>query len=504
MELPSEEDKHRGKIIVSRVYNADTSHIFAMCALQPALTSYLHQDAIIREEDASLVKLRMLKNLSDTNKEIYKTISRDFDSDYEEATKSLVVTKLVKGEIEKTTINDIVFTAKTATYENISVEAEDLLSVLQAGLNFSGEFDIYRVIDVLVAKYVLRLNVSFTENEPLQLKINNMPLYLKTNNKSGHNFINNIRINQDEVRRVLARAGCYQSIEQYTLFLKSVRKMSLKMHDVLANGVAVKFHPDQAYSEYNTSEPRENAPALNFVFDSTDKKVKLKISDSRKVYINIARFLRLVETLNAKTDNRVIRGSWTKPTYRRDYNWCAAQLVKIIKKCCTVMTEVKREDGTSYTIEDVLIQKEDILSILEQSKSDKLRAIEKSKEFLDIAVKSVGAEKIVFKGEAAYKVKGALRTYAVVVSSAKVFDFDTQKYRCIVNSSHYKGTGFDDVAARLLALKNDSVMQNNINTLAGEAHNHEPEVGPANPAHRNPIALYEGIVGTAIENEFGE
>jgi hypothetical protein len=56
-----------------------------------------------------------------------------------------------------------------------------------------------------------------------------------------------------------------------------------------------------------------------------------------------------------------------------------------------------------------------------------------------------------------------------VVSNAKVYDYETKQYRCIVNDRHYKGAGYDDIASRLLALKNDSVMQDQIGTLRGMA-----------------------------------
>jgi hypothetical protein len=70
----------------------------------------------------------------------------------------------------------------------------------------------------------------------------------------------------------------------------------------------------------------------------------------------------------------------------------------------------------------------------------------------------------------------------VVIENAKVYDFDTKQYRCIVNDQHYDGAGYDDVATRLLALKNDSVLQETVVTLRGaaqpqyeNAHAHTPE-----------------------------
>jgi hypothetical protein len=56
-----------------------------------------------------------------------------------------------------------------------------------------------------------------------------------------------------------------------------------------------------------------------------------------------------------------------------------------------------------------------------------------------------------------------------VLENAKVYDLDTKKYRCIVNDHHYQGVGYDDIAARLYALRNDAISQKHIGTLKGEA-----------------------------------
>jgi hypothetical protein len=95
--------------------------------------------------------------------------------------------------------------------------------------------------------------------------------------------------------------------------------------------------------------------------------------------------------------------------------------------------------------------------------------IARSKEFLAKAVSMTKAESVTFQGKPAYKVTGNLRSYAVVIETAKVYDWDSQKYRCIVNDNRYSGVGYDDVASRLLALKNDSLMVDTIGTLGGEA-----------------------------------
>jgi hypothetical protein len=139
-------------------------------------------------------------------------------------------------------------------------------------------------------------------------------------------------------------------------------------------------------------------------------------------------------------------------------------------------------DGSKRKESRCLITRDDILDILSVVKDSKKEAIERSRIFMETAVKLTKAELVEFMGKRAYKVQGSLRTYAIVIENAKVYDFETKQYRCIVNDSHYDGAGYDDVATRLLALKNDSVMQSSVSTLRGvaqpqyeHAHAHNPE-----------------------------
>jgi negative regulator of replication initiation len=105
-------------------------------------------------------------------------------------------------------------------------------------------------------------------------------------------------------------------------------------------------------------------------------------------------------------------------------------------------------------------------------------------------------------GKPAYKVTGKLRTYAIIIQSAKVYDFDSKQYRCIVNSSHYQGAGYDDIATRLLALKNDSVTQDSIGTLRGAAQPQYDRLGDnANDSERDSVAdTIERVISKAFSD----
>jgi hypothetical protein len=184
-----------------------------------------------------------------------------------------------------------------------------------------------------------------------------------------------------------------------------------------------------------------------------------------------------VRAINKRTTGKRFYIENTYVVKYRNAEWAREQLVTALVECCSFKTKVKEtfvdEAGTEQTKTSenvsVLITKEDVVALLGQVNERKKAALKRSEEFLETAVKITGAEKITFMDKPAYKVKGTLREYAVVIANAKVYDYETKQYRCIVNSHHYSGTGFDDIAARLLALKNDSVLQDNIGTLRGAA-----------------------------------
>ena len=409
----------------------------------------------------------------------------------------MVVGKLVEGTIEKTTINNITFTKTSATYEQISLEADDLLDVLYKELNFNGEFDIYSITGIYAAHMEKELNgtdpevvLDKTEGNPLPeevqaeqaaaaekvalptVKINGIAINISLST-TFQRYINKIRINKDELAQAITRASCYHDEGNYKLFLKSISRMSIKYHDIIANGLPVKIHSTITREEYATSEPGPAAPALKLCIDAQSKHFHLQIDKDRTVRVNLGKLIKKAETLNRKTNGKSYYtdtpGYLYKRHVARGYTWCAEELVKALIECCTFQKVQKKEDGTEELVSDVLITQADIVKLLDVVNEQKRQVIERSKEFLATAVKLTDAKVIEFLGKKAYHVKGTLREYAVVIDNAKVYDYATKQYRCIVNDRHYAGAGYDDIAARLLALKNDSTMQEHIGTLRGAA-----------------------------------
>ena len=474
--------------VISNQYDLNTAHIFTMCKIQPSLKSFLKDEIFISSVDADVLRLRMEKKLSPENKTVYRTYSDYIDKDYKKNTTLVVINKLLFNEIDKCTINEITFTKTTATYENVSIEAGDLLSLLYSKLDFNGEFDVYTVCETY-GQHVESLlspignkddNEEFANQEAedttskrtevCSFKINNIPIVASIS-ETRQRFINNIRINKSEIAKVIHRASCHKDPASYNGFLKTVSRMSIKWHDIIANGLQVKMHSDMTREEYGNPEPSPAAPALHFQIDKKEGCIKLKVTDDRSVKVAFGKLVAKVGALNKKVNDRssYTQGGLYRRWIRKNSSWALEQMVDILIECCTFKVKQKQEDGTIKETTSVKITKDDIVALLQKADDNKKEAVKRSKQFLETAMKMTGAELITFKDKQAIKVKGNLRTYAVVIQDAKVYDFETKQYRCIVNSQHYKGVGYDDVAARLLALKNDSVLQSTISTLQGQA-----------------------------------
>ena len=499
------------KTIVANAYDVHVAHIFAMCTADFKLTELLQHGCFINVHSAEMTRLKLFKKMSDAGKRAYLPMSTFIEQDYKKNSTLLVVGKLVEGEIEKTTINNIVFSKSSAVYEQVSIEADDLLETLYTDLNFNGEFDIYSVIAIYAARIEKKLS-TFASDEPAKaaeddqaaaevlpepaieagektalpvFKINNISITPSVS-RTFQRYINDVRINKDEIAKAVHRASCHRTAEDYKLFLKSISRMSIKWHDVIANGLQFKIHSTISRQEYQEAAPSIDAPAIKLCVDPADKQFKLQVDQDRKVRVNLSKLIKKAETLNKRTDARTFYPKAQLGYYRRaevrDYNWCAAELAGLLMDCCTFKKVVKNEDGTEKTTEETLITREDIVALLSVVNEQKKAIIERSKEFLNTAVKLTNATLIEFLGKKAYHVKGVLREYAVVIENAKVYDYATKQYRCIVNDRHYAGAGYDDIAARLLALKNDSMMQEHIGTLKGAAqpgaenvHHYQPD-----------------------------
>jgi hypothetical protein len=466
----------RKHVITSNQLDIHTMHIFALCQLQPKLAELLPASKFIQVADAQMMRLRMEKKLNDKLKVKYSDVHRILEKDYQSNTTLLLLNKLIRKEVEKVVLNEITLTSASATYNQISIEAADLLDVLYAKLNFGGEYDIYSIIELYASDVEYRLDALNNAAQLPKFKVNGFEIAPEITQNNVRR-INGRRINKDEIKQVIYRASCHHDQAEYDLFLRRVSKLSLRRSDALTNGLAVKIHDNMGYDELRGSEAPVTAPAIKFFIDTEERRIKLKTVDPKGCPVRLGALMEKIKTINRATN-----GGWSRNVgITRDYRWARKQLVKALRECTTFDKKVKNEDGTERVVPVVGIADEDIAKLIAQADEHKKAAIKRSKDFLATAVKFTGAQEIEFSGKRAYRVDGTLRKYAIVIETAKVYDYETGQYRCIVNDRHYRGFGYDDVAARLYALKNDSVMQKKIGTLQGAAqpgaegaHRYEP------------------------------
>jgi hypothetical protein len=454
------------KVVVAGQNDQYTARIFALCKINPTFTELLQNGCFINPAEAQLTCLKMEKKLQDEQKISYNVIKSEVEQAYINSVKSETVRKFILGEIEKIEVNDITFTKTSATYQNVTIEANNLLDVIKGKIAADSEFDIYSIINEY-ANYVGgemdRIFYPASETKSVTtFKVNDMSIDAHIKKDNHLRYINNICIYKDEIAEVLSRASCYRDVKQFNLFLKSVSRRSLEHHNIIANGFKVKICP-LTTAEYRKKTPPDHAPVIKFAVDSQDDKIKLEVSAGRLVKINFRKFIAKATSINNRTNDKFLSSAnYFGGEYFnvKDYRWAAASIIEALLEC--------KDPSESLTADDLKL-------LLQDAVDNKSSVIKKSEEFMAAAVKATGAEKIRFKDQDAYKVKGSLREYVVIISTAKVYDYDTKQYRCVVNDNHYVGAGYDDVAARLLMLKNDSVMQNQVHTLRGAA---QPQYEP--------------------------
>jgi hypothetical protein len=454
------------RIVITNRYDINTAKIFVLCYLQPELADMLQDGCFTHHSTAALLGLKMEKKLKDEFKTKYREMSELLEAEYIKYMGSATIRAFFSGESENLTVNNIKFTNNSAQYENIKIEVDGLLEYIKQFLLGNNEFDIYNVIDYYAAGISRQYNNYFpikdapvTEGEAetvtsyRKFKINNLDIDLQVSSTGYSRYINGVRIMKDDVATAICRAACYRDQEQYNLFLKSISRMSLKWHDIVSNGLRMKIC-NMSREDYSNPIPGKNFPKLKFVIEPESRRIKLKVSEDKKVAINFSKFVKKVESINRKTDGKNIKRNDTYFATIRNHAWAIEQIVKALLDCCPSANDLTNHE---------------VVNLLSEANEVRDASLAKSREFLANAVKITGAEEITFKGQRAYKVKGSLREYVVVIGTAKVYDYETKQYRCIVNDQHYVGTGYDDIAARLLALKNDSLTQHVVRTLHGSA-----------------------------------
>jgi hypothetical protein len=483
------------KIIITSEMTVDTYLCFYMAYLQPDLIKHFQNECYVNPALAKVLRIKMEKEYVPPNTYYHRQGDYGYVKDavfkeYEKTVSAGLFEKLSKGQIPSGSFNNIKLTKTSADYEGINIVAPDLLAQLMSVMVFDDRTDIYGLIRTYIQTKLAKLeNMEFTapatpaEGEAAtekeeqvfttEFNINGIDIKVKRTNLNTRRYVNDVAINKEEVDPVCYRASCFDNQEIFDRFLTSVRAMSLKWHDAIANGVGVKIHDTMSHEEYSRPEAPLAAPKLKF--RKKEDEVHLVIDGEKSVPIKFTTFLAKVATLNRKTTN-----SYQYDGYlARNAAWCRRELIALLKECCTfeektLVTELKDKkqvpvlvDGKKqYTKKQVCkLSDKDAEFIEKMAREYHTKALEKSKLFLEKAVKDTGAKLERWNGEDHYIVEGKMRKYAVKVTTNQVFNYDTKQYICIVEPGHQVSVGGDATACRLYALKNDQANVAKIGTL---------------------------------------
>lgn len=460
-------------MLVLNQLNLDTWYIASLFSIAPELVlSHAKNQVYIDYRDARMTLLKLEKALTDVLQAAYKAKKAAIYKDFESNAQNVLVSKFQRQEVEALVINNIKFEADKATYESIVVESVGLSNSVLPKLDTNGTFDIYTVLEVVVEGIKEKIfavplkdkgdgrSNAFSREEKFPLKVNGIPIVVSISDNHTRRAVNGFLINTDEVGLVVRRAACYQDPVLYNSFVKSVSKLSLEAHDVLANGlpVKVKVFNDSCYTK---PEATLIHPRLYFIRDGKGR-FNMYLNDTKTETVYIKRFVGLinaVKALNCRTNDHSLYstsdgGRWVS----RDQDWCRAQLKTIIEEFTT-----RKEGKPAVTVRDTTAAQRDTL--IECMLRECTVAEKRSSELLASVVKSTGSEEAEFNKMKGFKVKGKLRNYFIEKSTNKVFNADSGSYICIVNGKGDMGVGYDSLVARMLALSNDSVMTNQITTL---------------------------------------
>jgi hypothetical protein len=242
-----------------------------------------------------------------------------------------------------------------------------------------------------------------------------------------------------------------------------------------------------SHEDYRKPEAPPFAPKIRFKKD--DSKYRLVISPTESVPVKLNTCISKLMQINRATN-----GGWTRRSGRRDYASARRQVVQALIASCTFDElqniaanepvfaydaegkPVLNADGTHSTVLQSVTHERKVTRqyltveqasfICKEAEEFQKKAAEKSKIFLETAVKVTNAVKTTLDSQDGYLVQGKTKRYFVNEKTNAVHNYDTKAYVCIVEQGHQIQLGYDALAARLYALKNDSVMTQKIVTLA--------------------------------------
>lgn len=339
-------------------------------------------------------------------------------------------------------INGIKFTGRGIIYSGqeitgtFSEVSKGCRNISTWGQYYNDKFDGFRNTNNLDFNVMFEQFCDFVEDGEFNGKLGSINVNLhreETETKNGNIltrvFINNIRINKSDVGEMLKRAICFFKVEDYNDLLKSVSKCNLQFHDLLSNGLQIKFTENAySHSRFNNSDKIMKLIVVrkgnkNFLVVGDNE---FQISDTNKL-------------INRSIKNRSQRYT---PTFR--------DLTALFKEM--------------FTMND-----DDLIILFRDGLKEYKQAVLRSEQFLKETLELFKVSEVEKDGRHGYLITGSSGQQYMLTKDLKIYAYPNMSYICIVDKDIGQGFTNDKIVNRIYALANDSRVAKDIYTLKPHA-----------------------------------
>jgi hypothetical protein len=398
---------------------------------------YIGPNPVFPPEDALSKYIRGHSQVVIENQTLEMIIKRDERKKIEDAAiqkaQSAIQTKLNKKiegleNGEEFSFNDVTFRSNEIEYENQIIKS-NYIKVKDIVTNFINNLEDDAFNFELIFEGFCRALIKQAQTKgKVTAEVGTVHINLEIRSKKNTagitmvtNYVNEYRINKDELLDVLQRALCYNKNEDYENYLESVSKCSLRYHRFIASGIQLKVHDTITGEDIEFKIGLDRDKNRNYI--SYGDSIHYPVKDSNKL-------LNLV-------------GS----------------------------TDMARVINVLLNPDIVGIKGSDIKYIIENGRKALEVERNKEKQMLEQAIELFKCEKLeealldngrVVDG---YTIKGKLREYIIETSTIRVFEYPSGKYLCMVDKGQNEHANIARLVSRMFALANDSKLANEITTL---------------------------------------
>lgn len=383
---------------------------------------------LVSNKEANLMAKRYMQNMLRTEK-AYKAKEKLIDKT------SKRILALKEGKSMK--INDVVYSKDSIEYYGqklalVGSSATDTNKTGWVANLLSSLCRAFSISTITFDQAASFFNTWVVSQENLKGMIGEVEFNLETimsTNKNGITskrvYLNENRINIQEVEQCLERALCFTDQDEFNYFLNSVSKCSLRIHKYLQLGVDISVTDNFDRTTVAMKFPLERRRGSNYLVIGDNE---FKVSNTDGI-IRMSRYNDMLDVITSLLGGKVVAG----------------------------------------------VTADDIKDIIKDGKQAYVDAVNKSKELLEQTETLFNLETSTYDiagtNRTGYRIEGKLKTYFLENNinsdshtNCGVYDFNTGTYICIVDKSTSQ-VGMDKLVNRIYALHNDALVAEQINTL---------------------------------------